>query len=188
MAAVVDIGQGREGGPMTTEDTQRSRRRFSWGQAGAAVAGVLSLIFVGWEIRQNTTAIRGSTYQAVADANVDWLMFLAENPEQGRLLQEWTSGDTALSVQEVWQARGLFLMFWRTVENAHYQYLQGNLPEEAVRRWIPPEMFDNPVLRVWWQNARDRFTPAFVVYVDSVVVESVASEQDETDSDPDTAP
>lgn len=170
---------------MTTEDTQRSRRRFSWGQAGAAVAGVLSLIFVGWEIRQNTTAIRGSTYQAVADANVDWLMFLAENPEQGRLLQRWASGDTTLSVQEVSQARGLQLMFFRTVENAHYQYLQGNLPEEAVRRWIPP--FANPVLREWWEDRRNRFTPAFTAYVDSLV-ESGASEQDETDSDADTAP
>ena len=169
---------------MTAEGTQRRRGGLSWGQAGAAVAGVLSLIFVGWEIRQNTTAIRGSTYQAVADANVEWLMFLAENPELGRLLQRWTSRDTTLSVREVSQARSLQLTFWRTVENAHYQYLLGNLPEEAVRRWIPP--FDNPVVREWWQDARDRFTPAFVAYVDSVV-EGGTSGQDDTESDRDTA-
>lgn len=65
---------------MTGTETQRHSRKFSWGQAGAVVAGVLSLAFVGWEIRQNTTAIRGSTYQAVADANVDWLLYLANRP------------------------------------------------------------------------------------------------------------
>lgn len=153
---------------MTETEAQRGRRRFSWGQAGAVVAGVLSLAFVGWEIRQNTTAIRGSTYQAVADANVDWLLFMAENPELARVLERWISGDSTMSPREVRRARSLQLTFWRTVENAHYQYLQGNLPEDAVRRWIPPEMFEHPVLSEWWRDSRDRFTPAFVAYVESI--------------------
>ena len=155
---------------MTAENRQESWRGFSWSQAAAAIAGVASLIFVGLEIRQNTTAIRGSTYQAVADANVEWLMFLMENPETAELFQRWASGDTTLSEPEVARARIGILTFWRTVENAHYQYLQGNLPEEAVRRWVQPAAFDNPVIREWWQDSRDRFIPAFQAYVDSLIV------------------
>ncbi|MDX1577940.1 MAG: hypothetical protein R3266_05625 [Gemmatimonadota bacterium] len=141
------------------------------------MAGVLSLVFVGWEIRQNTTAIRGSTYQAVADANMEWLMFLLENPETAHLVQRWASGDTTMSEPEVVRARLGILTFWRTIENAHYQYLQGNLPEEAVRRWVRPEVFNNPVLRDWWQGSRHQFTPVFQAYVDSLT-ESAADQPD----------
>lgn len=141
------------------------------GRALAAAAGILSVVFVGMEVRQNTKAVRGATYQAVAEANTDWLAMLATQPELGNLLQRWSTGDTTLTEREVGTVYTLQLLFWRTVENAHYQYLQGSLPEEVVRRWIPPDMLENPVLRDWWAGSRDRFTPAFVEYVEAVVRE-----------------
>lgn len=144
--------------------------RLSLGQAVATLVAVVSLVFVGMEVRQNTKAIRGGTYQAVAESNADWLRLLVTRPELGELLQRWTAGDTALTEEEVGRARGLQLYFWRTVENAHYQHRQGNLPEAVVRRWIPPNLFENEVLAEWWSESQDRFTPEFVEYVESVGV------------------
>ncbi|HUG39586.1 MAG TPA: hypothetical protein VMM12_03840 [Longimicrobiales bacterium] len=153
-------------------DPQLRRNRLSVGQALAAAGAVLSLVFVGLEVRQNTKAIRGTTYQAVAEANTDWLAMLALEPELLDLTRRWTAGDTTFTAEERGRIYVLQLHFWRTIENAHYQYLQGNLPEDVVRRWIPPDMFGNPILARWWSGARDRFTPAFVGYVEAVATEA----------------
>ena len=65
--------------------TSSSRLR-TLGELVALSGVVLSLFFVGWELRQNTAAVRGATYQALSDTMADDLSAVAQNPELGGLL------------------------------------------------------------------------------------------------------
>ena len=42
---------------------------------------VLGLVFVGFQIRQNTDAVRGATVQAIAEMSMENIALLVESPE-----------------------------------------------------------------------------------------------------------
>ena len=57
-------------------DSYSKRKWIDW---LGAIGVVASLIFVGLEVRQNTAAVRGATYQSVADASLQQLQLWADN-------------------------------------------------------------------------------------------------------------
>lgn len=60
----------------------------------AVVGVILSLIFVGYEIRQNTKMIQGATLQAIADQSISGLHSGASDPDWVRLLSFIQQGGT----------------------------------------------------------------------------------------------
>ena len=54
-------------------------------EASSAIAVLLGLAFVGFELRQNTAAVEASSRQSTADASVAWLLTIASDPELARL-------------------------------------------------------------------------------------------------------
>lgn len=51
----------------------------------SAVAVLLGLAFVGFELRQNTAAVEASSRQSTSDASVAWLLTIASDPELAHL-------------------------------------------------------------------------------------------------------
>jgi len=54
----------------------------------AAIAVIISLIYLGVQINQNTNAIRASSYQSVADNITDFQLGLAQNSDLTRIYLE----------------------------------------------------------------------------------------------------
>ena len=156
------------GAPESVSDARPRRRPLALGRALAALGGILSVVFVGLEVRQNTRAVRGATYQAVAEAHNEWLGMVILNPDLAELQSRWLAGDSTLTAGQIGRVRLLHLHRWRVIEAAHFQVVLGNLPEEAFRRFLPPDIHDHPVISEWWYSSRDRFTDAFVAYVESM--------------------
>ena len=52
----------------------------------AAVGVILSLLFVGLEVRENTKAVRGATIQAISDQSILGLLEGAADPDWVRIL------------------------------------------------------------------------------------------------------
>ena len=52
-----------------TDDMATPRRRLRTGETIAALGVIGSLIFVGLEVRQNTSATEGATLQAISDTH-----------------------------------------------------------------------------------------------------------------------
>jgi hypothetical protein len=50
-----------------------------WIDLLGATGVVASLIFVGLEVRQNTAAVRGATYQSIADSSQQQVQWWADN-------------------------------------------------------------------------------------------------------------
>ena len=110
----------------------------------AAALVIVSLIYVGVQIHQNTRAVRGSTLQLNTDIR------------------------PAHFTQFFFICRAMFLGF----ENQYYQFRQGILDQATYlgyERSMQTQLLLFPGFRVWWQQSHDVFSPEFVARVDSMI-------------------
>ena len=106
----------------------------------AAFAVVLSLVFVGVQIRASTRAAQAAAYQDLNAIEIDMLYDLGKDPVlAARYNRAWLA-PTALSSEEVLSAQYLRLSTMRLWEAFYLQYRSGSLSEEA---WAARE----PVIR-----------------------------------------
>jgi hypothetical protein len=69
-----------------------SERSTKVQQGIAAIGVVLSLVFVGLEVRENTKAVRGATIQAISDQGILHLLEGAADPDWIRILTHVAGG------------------------------------------------------------------------------------------------
>lgn len=140
-------------------------RRFTlsqWSEASqvvSAFAVVLSLVYVGQEIRANTAASRAATRQAIAQTDFEYV---------GATLDPLTllvAETKAAAGEELTPAEHFVLverqhLNFRIFENAFYQYRAGLLEAETWDRyrWIISRQFamHEPARAMW-----ERFGPSF---------------------------
>ena len=143
-------------------------RGWSWGQGLAGAGVILSLVFVGTEIRQNTDALRGATFQQVSDARREMLLEFVHEPSLGAAFGAWNGSAEAWSDLPR-EARGSIRTwvgaYMTFLDNAYYQVRLGALPQSAFERWLLD--MSNPRMREFWSGSSDRFTVEFRDYIDS---------------------
>ena len=140
-------------------------------EISAAALIIVSLIYVGIQIRQNTRAVRGSTLQMNTDFWGTLCLRLAE-PEMAQAYAAGMAGQPDIRPAHYSQfffiCRAMFLGF----ENQYYQFRQGILDREiylAYERSMQTQLLLFPGFRVWWQQSHAVFSPAFVARVDSMI-------------------
>jgi hypothetical protein len=96
----------------------------------SAIAVVVSLLYVGAGVRQNTVAIEGTTYQQVVRASNEYLLTVAADPTFAEILvRAWSDPSQLTAVEKVrfyYHER----VFWRNMENAYFQNAKGVLGEQ----------------------------------------------------------
>ena len=102
------------------------------GELTAAAAVIISLIFVGLEIRDNTVASEAATYQSLASDDVHFLLNVSSSPELSRIYEAYMFHEVDnLEENEVLQAQWQLLAQLRFMENVHFQYELGMLSDDA---------------------------------------------------------
>lgn len=94
----------------------------------AAMGVILSLVFVGLELRQNTAAVRGATFQALSDASADDLSAVAHSPQMAALLRRVyveDAGAADFSESDNMQLYFYHMAFARRLENSYLQFEAG---------------------------------------------------------------
>lgn len=98
----------------------------------SAAAIVLSLVFVGLQIRDNTRASEATMYQNSLAYNIENLLAYGEDPATARVMNAFTLEDSdGLTEDETAQAMYLFTATYRTIENLYLQYEAGMISEEG---------------------------------------------------------
>ena len=140
---------------------------------------VVSLIFVGLEVRQNSISTRSATNAAVADAFIELNLVLASNPELARIIAEHAGNPEAASPREISQ----LLAFWRGIfhiwSNAHRQHLNDTLDPaiyssivQEVTTYAEGSVIDQQLsergtaMRWAWESERYIFNPDFQAFID----------------------
>ena len=158
---------------MTIEDIS------NLGQAVAAVATVLSLVFVGYQIRQHTRATRAASHNSVSNALNEINRLFAENADLSEIWLRGMEDRGALSAVEQWRFDALLRAYMHVCETMFVQAQLGTgdtsvqLAEEDGMRTV----LAAPGARDWWRQNPFGFGPAFRAYVERVapMAESVAN-------------
>ena len=96
----------------------------------SAVAVLLGLAFVGFELKQNTAAVEASSRQSSTDAAVAWLMTIAADPELAHLWGIASRDPQELSETEEIQLHLLLRSQWIRFQNSYLQWKNGTLGED----------------------------------------------------------
>ena len=135
----------------------KSQGRFrTFGELVALASVCLSLVFVGMELRQNTAAVRGSTYQALSDATADDLSAVAQNPQLAALLGRvyMENADVVdFSPAENSQLYFYYTAYVRRLENSYLQFVAGIVDERVFTSYgWKSAIFRKRHFRRYWYN------------------------------------
>ena len=158
-----------------------SSRVRTWAEAAGLIAVVVSLVFVGFEIRQNSAALRAATAQSMSDASMEFNLAMADPAAWAGVIRMAELDDLSNARREdrfavVSLMRWLF-QHWSSL---HWHYLRGDLDRElwdGVRRDMKLSIADEDSLRLvhWaWDQSRPIYHEEFQRLFDQILVERPA--------------
>ena len=135
-----------------------------------AIAVVISLVYVGAQVRDTTRAVRSS---AINDANIalqSWYQMMSSDPEGIRVYLEASLSPEPLTRDEEFrfamQAQAVFY----AIQNVYLLGREGSLDEDttaALTAGIQATRH-TPGLRRFWAQRKPYFDPEFAEYVEQV--------------------
>ena len=137
------------------------------GELTAAIAVVISLTFVGFEVRQNTTAVQSAAAQAVHENFAAWYSSVQGDPVLLSISTKGMRDYSSLSETEKAQFIAMFMTFCSHTQNAFYKWREGSLSPELWRGWefVSMNFFSTPGGKDFWDERRYMFADAFQMYV-----------------------
>ncbi len=139
----------------------------SIGQTAAAVATIASLVFVGFQIQQNTRVTRAASHHAISDSLNEINRMFAENADLTTLWLTGMADRGALTVEERWRFDATARAYFHVCET---MYIQAGLgagdkgillaEEEGMRQLLAA-----PGVRAWWAENPYGFCAEFRGYV-----------------------
>ena len=133
------------------------------------VSVVGSLVFVGIEIKQNTSAVRGATQQAVSSQVSEMYRIVSENKRMAELINRALNDASKSDLSEA-----DYVSFWnfqmmglRRIENIYLQYKNGLLTEGAFSR-IGMGIYRTKLVREVWEERRGDFEKDFVIFFENL--------------------
>ncbi len=133
----------------------------------SSVAILVTLIYLAIETEQNAEAIQASTRQAMLDADQEYLMYFADNPEILTLRYK-----PELTDEEKGRLSATWITFMRIRENNWIQHQNGVLDDltwQSYRNSIVASM-SGPRARLWWRNVgATLFDAEFASMVDDLL-------------------
>ena len=138
------------------------------GEFLGGLAVLVSLVYVAFQIRQNTTSVRAAASASVAESLARVTETLSVEPELGRI---WTQGQNDYdSLDDDARIRFNFVLltYMRRLENAFYQQSRGFLDPD---HWQTTErriayIMNRPGTARWWSQSRVRFSDPFIEFVE----------------------
>jgi hypothetical protein len=149
----------------------RLRTAVSIGELIAALAVVLSVIFVGIEVRQNSeTQVRAATQAAVSDY-IGSLERITESREIACLYVRGAQDFGALSGSERLRFSAFYMSFYYQLQQMHRLAEEGSLDPEtwAGFEGLLAETTRYPGVRQWFEVRRSWFGPGFQAYIDGLM-------------------
>lgn len=142
-------------------------------QVLSTLAVVLGLVFVGYELRQNTAMMRGSTMQPISDKYVDYVADLVE-PVPADLMRRVHAGETTdeFTAIENTQLNILFNAFVQMLENSYLQYREGLVTEDVFKSYKGTwGMLQTDRFGEYWRNRSNPHvtSPEFVEFFEARV-------------------
>jgi hypothetical protein len=144
------------------------------GEFVAAVAVLVSLIYLAVQIRQNTRTVRAAAFQQVVDSLADFTSSLSRDRELIEIVIKGNADFESLDEVERTRFDFAFISFFRRAENVVVQTEYGTLSADVWTgfRETLKSSLRAPGLREWWSHRRQRFHPAFQKFMEEQILAS----------------
>lgn len=142
-------------------------------EIGAAIGVIISLIFVGMELQNNTAATEAATREAINQKDIQYLSLRLDSSVLAQAHAKVESGDD-LSELETSQMIHQELINFIAFENSYYQFRKGVLEENEWlrhRNIIRGQIREFPYSQVMWERHGHIFGPEFQALVNGFVSE-----------------
>ena len=155
-----------------TEVNVRSERRgldafAAIAEIIGAVAVVVSLLYVGGEVRRNTAATQAATYQEAVRASNEYLLALALDSALTDIVLRAEADPTSLTAAEARRYFSYHRVFWRNMDNAYVQHERGVLADSEWEVYRGVACDARIYAPAWsWDLHRDALSPDFVALMD----------------------
>lgn len=131
------------------------------------LAIVLSLIFVGIEMRQNNIIARASAINELATNQREWLLGVVTDSELSSIWGEYVFNavpEESFNRRDQTRLAGLQQALGINMENAFLQRELGLLPDELsdLYHFSGSPVFSSENFAAFWSNERYRYHPTFV--------------------------
>ncbi len=141
-------------------------------ELAGATAVLLGLVFVGLELRQNTSSMQAATMQSMVDASENYLLLMATDPDLNRIWRKGTNDLSSLSEDESSRLFFLVRAQWLRFQNGYQQWRRGTLSSDD---WAFYEAFicgrsastTKEIRRKTWNAHGPALTVEFVKFVES---------------------
>ncbi|MGI9258474.1 MAG: hypothetical protein ACR2QQ_06550 [Gammaproteobacteria bacterium] len=132
-----------------------------------AIAVVISLVFVGFQVRQNTTAVRSAAAQAVHENFAAWYTAAQSDAELLALSSKGLKDYTSLTATEKSQFIAMFMAFSLHTQDAFQKWHEGSLSPELWRGWefVSMNFLSTPGGKGFWEERGYLFSDEFQSYV-----------------------
>lgn len=148
-------------------------KKFDLGQTITIIAniGVIAgIIFLAYEIRQNTTALSSATIQGISDQSYEATALLVQEPELRAAIYA-TCGTEPLTADQYFIVTAYVNASLRVHLNRFYQARMGILDEDmAVGLGGRGGIYRQPVFRDVWANLGPTFPTEFQEFVEREIL------------------
>ena len=138
-------------------------------ETATAVGVVLGLVFVGVEIRSNTTAVQGATLQAISDQSLDLQISIATDEHLVRLMPQIILGGAIpddFTQEDQYRATLTYRSLLKVSENRFRQTRLGTVPAGGVEQFgVHSILFATPYFRAAWPIVRGSISGEFARFL-----------------------
>jgi len=137
---------------------------------GALLVGA-TLIYLALQLRQNTAALRSSTFLAISTLMGSSMEVLATHPDLALLMIKSESGLDTLSVADRARFGFLMMMIYRRLEAVvvqhHLGLIDSGLTEGFERSAL--SALASAGARQWWEGSKSAFCTIFSTWIDAKI-------------------
>lgn len=146
----------------------------SWAEIVSALGLVISLIYVGIQVTDNTSAIRSETASNASTEFINWYTHVSSDPD---LVDVWLRGVTAPETLDEQQTlRFVFLLhiIMLQFQNNFYLVEERTLDEKmlsAINNTMAT-IRGTPGFAMYWSQRRELFFPEYQIFVERLMFEA----------------
>ena len=135
----------------------------------AALAVVVSIFYVGIQLKANTAAVQSASVQAITNTSMEFLSVQNTNPELSKIRETGDSDPSDLDADDVYRYFILNRQVWLMFQNV---YLQRDLGIVGTKIWgtysriICSELVKPGTVETWPAHSRN-LDPGFVAIVEA---------------------
>ncbi len=137
-------------------------------EAFGVIAIVISLVFVGFQIRQNSNSVRMSAEMDVSKQFAGWASLVVNNPNVGRIWDAAADDPGSLSDEDIRQFLWFVMELLLLYEAQFHMYLKGHISEESwdAKANMFLGLIRNPIVGKWWDTGLGPFSSHFREYIE----------------------